>query len=85
MILPLVDPPEVLGHVVHYVLGVDLLRAQNVNVVILPSQCPVLSPAVLRFITSNLLDGSRVILQPGERTLVLDWVCIAIPLDFPGV
>ena len=85
MLVLLVHPLHVLGHMVHDVLGVDLLRAQDVNVVILSSQSPVLCPTVLRLVARNHLDSSRVILQPRKRTLLLDRVSVPIPLDLPGV
>ena len=85
MLVFLVHSLHVLGHMVHDVLGVNLIRAQDVNVVILSCQSPVLSPGVLRLVASNHLNSSRVILQPRKRTLLLDRVFVAIPLYLPGV
>jgi hypothetical protein len=70
---------------VHDLLGMNVVVAQEVNVIILPGKRAMLGPVVLGRVHLQGFEPVRAIGDAGQRTLLLHSVYVAIPVDRPAI
>jgi hypothetical protein len=84
MILP-VNSAQILWHVVHDLLGMKVVVAQQVNVIILPGQRAMLGPVVLGRVHLEGFDSLRAVGDTGQRTVLLHRVLVPVSVDLPRI
>ena len=69
---------------VHDLLRMNVVIAQQVNIIILAGECPVLGPAVVGRVLLELAHALSAVGEARQRPLLLHQVLVAVPVYPPA-